>query len=144
MPFVSPGAIARIQSTVNAKDRAIQSLRTTVSKLNRTDHVAKAMDTVTIGAGAAVVGALRGKFEDANGAWNIPGTPIDAELAISLVGLGMSHAGMLPKSLDSHVVNLSNGAFAHYAGQVARNSVKSGAFTMVAGGSDLDHALNGY
>lgn len=144
MPFVSPAAIQRIQSTVNTKDKAIATLKSKVARASKSDPVSKLMDTAEIGGGAAIVGALRGKFEDPNGAWNIPGTSIDIELALSMLGLGMSHAGLFPKALDGHVTNVANGAFAHYAGQVARNSVKEGAFTMVAGGSELDNALAGF
>ena len=143
MPFVSDKAIQRVQGVVEMKDRKISALTKKVKEIAKSDPVAKALDTTEIVGGAALAGAIRGRLEDESGAFNIPGTTMDAELAGALLLVGIGLTPYAPKKLERHIANVGNGALAHYVGQVARNSVKNKSFTMMAGNA-LEQSLREY
>lgn len=89
--------------------------------------------------GAAGIGAIRGKMEEPDGSWNIPGTEIDAEVAVGLacVGLGFAAQQSAPlktlKPAADDLINIGSGVLAHYTGQLARKFAKTGQVSFVAG-----------
>lgn len=88
--------------------------------------------------GAAGVGFARGKMEEPDGTWNIPGTGIDYEMVLggALTGVGLlQYAGVYSDDL----LNIGSGILAHYSGQLARKYAKTGTFTLVAGESAYSH-----
>lgn len=133
MPFISDAQIVRVQDS-------IRTAHTRASRAVQKAHESELMGVAESLGGAALFGFLRGKMEEADGSWNVPGTTIDIE---SVVGLGLATAGAIghfdrKNSLfgkyDSDVMFVGTGILSHYVGQVARKYGKSGAFSLVAGG----------
>jgi hypothetical protein len=93
----------------------------------------------TVGGGLAI-GFVRGKMEDANGQWLIPGTTLDIEMvAGTALTLGPIVAPMFGvdafDEYESDLVSAGAGMLAHYLGQAGRNFAKTGtlAWPLVAG-----------
>lgn len=81
---------------------------------------------------AAAIGYMRGLLERQNKQFVIPGTEIDAGLAI---GAGLIVAGMtdLFGKYDNDAINAGAGILAASASQLARNSAKNQKLTFVGG-----------
>jgi len=147
MPIISESQIARIQTAMDQKDRQNASLR---QKLREGLQVDKTVQVIEVIGSGALAGAARAKFEKADGSFNIGTTSIDIEFAagVTLVALGYfagTKAGKSLKKAENHLMNAGMGVMAHYAGQVARNSIKGGKFTAIAGSNpnaSLARALN--
>ena len=141
--LLSGQQLAKIESAIASKDRALAKMKSHVeSRKTQIIHAAEA-----VGA-SAVLAFVRGKFEQADGSWNIPGTPVDIEGA---VGAGLV-AGSFFKAFgeyDADAGSAGVGILSHYAGQLARKWSKTGKFSLVAGshhvGADqaLANALDG-
>lgn len=146
MPMLTNTELAKVQSTLQAKDSAIDRLRKAASDSQVMDIGLKIVETV---GAAAVAGGVRAKFEDANGAWNIPNTSVDIEMVSGIVLIALAFfadtkQGAAFKKAKPHLLNAGVGVLAHYAGQIARNSVKGGRFTLIGAGGGLAGALSGY
>jgi hypothetical protein len=123
-----------------------------LGRAERTKHEAKARAARAISAGETVAGGLgigfvRGKMEDANGQWLIPGTTVDIEMAVgAALTLGPILAPMLGidalEDLEEHMLPVGAGVLAHYTGQAGRNFAKTGtlAWPLVAGHSVIGRA----
>jgi hypothetical protein len=93
----------------------------------------------TVGGGLAI-GFVRGKMEDANGQWLIPGTTLDIEMvagaALVLGPLLAPMAGVdALEEYEEDLISVGAGVLAHYTGQAGRNFAKTGTLSwpMVAG-----------
>lgn len=76
------------------------------------------------GAGAAATGAIRGLMGDATGHAYIPGTKVDAEVAIGL-GLGLAGvAGVAGKHSDN-MVSFATGMLAPMIAEKTRDAIKT-------------------
>lgn len=121
--------------------RTIDNLQNTVDRKNAAIEKATALNKfMVLGegiGGAAAFGFLRGKLEDpTTGAWNIPNTTIDVELAVVGVLAAAAIMGVYYKPLipyANHAANLAAGIGGHYAGQVSRKMGRGGKFSMIAG-----------
>lgn len=131
MAFINDRQLATLQTYVDkTKQRATKAREKAEEKAGEMINVLEA-------AGAAgAMGYARGKFEQADGSWNVPGTKIDIELAVGLAGVGAVFFDLFGK-YDEHVLSASNGILAHYSGQVARKWAKTGKFSMIAGNNML-------
>jgi hypothetical protein len=127
MPFISDAQISRLQSSYESVQR-----RAANAKKRAEEKAGEIKQTLEVVGAAAGVGALRGKMEEADGSFNIPGTSIDIELVIGMGLLGASMMDLFGK-YDEDVLAVGNGIMAHYIGQVARHWTKTGSLSMVAG-----------
>jgi hypothetical protein len=127
MPFISDTQIARVQSTIGSL--AARANRAKEEAAKKAGDMKKMAEIV---GGGAAIGFVRGKMEKDGGAFTIPGTQIDIELA---VGLGLTGAALFEVfgKYDEDALNVGAGVLAHYAGQVFRNYGKTDAFALVAG-----------
>ena len=145
MPYLTDSQLARVQSTMASAQNKVASI-----KARAQEKAGEIKDGLEIIGGATIMGLARGYAEKNNwgSGFNIPGTSVDIELAMGslLVGLGMSDT--LGK-YDNDALMAGFGMLAHYSGQLSRNSVKDGKFTMVAGehevgaGQDFSSLLAG-
>lgn len=133
MPFMSDRAIVQVQNEMSRDKTALTKLKGALKDKSR-------IDTLKVMGGAlgsaAVVGFARGKLEEANGAWNIPGTSLDIEMLALFAAAGLALAGEavgLKKAQYPATLAVA-GVGGHYIGQLARNTAKTGKFTLVAGG----------
>lgn len=126
MPFISDTQIARVQSTIGSL--AARANRVKEEAMKKAGDMKKVAEIV---GGGAAIGFVRGKMEK-DGAFTIPGTQIDIELA---VGLGLTGAAMFDVfgKYDEDAMNVGSGVLAHYAGQVMRNYGKTDQFALIAG-----------
>lgn len=131
MAFINDRQLATLQTYVDRTKNSASKAK------EKAQEKAGEMISVMEAAGAAgAMGYARGKFEQADGSWNVPGTKIDMELAIALGGIGAVFFDLFGK-YDEHVLSASNGILAHYTGQVARKWAKTGQFSSIAGGYDI-------
>lgn len=89
--------------------------------------------------GAAAMGFVRGKMEEADGTFNIPGTTVDAEAITGLALVGVGLADLL-RDHSKHALYVGAGILSHYSGQVARKYAKTGTLSLVAGGGSEEGA----
>lgn len=131
MPFITDQQLARVNNTLakaeNAKSKALARAKEKSGEIR---------DGLEIVGAAGLMGYVRGLMEKNGKDFVIPGTNIDLEL---VAGMGLVGAGMMDLlgKYDDDALMLGYGCLAHYAGQMARNSAKEGAFTMVAGDGQL-------
>lgn len=141
MPFMSPGDLQTMTSAITSRDAKIERAERKLEKavvLNKFVVLGEAVG------GAAAFGFARGWYEDAaSGAWNIPHTTIDVELATvcglsGLALLGVYYKPLIPYA--QHAANLAAGIGGHYSGQLARKAAKTkkatgswGKFSQIAG-----------
>ena len=132
MPFISDKQLATLQGYVDRSKAYAERERRRAR-----EKAGEAAMLLTGTASVGVIGFARGKFEDqTTGAWNIPGTPIDIEAALGLVGCGMAYFDMGGRYNDL----LGASSFAvlmHYTGQVMRKWGKTGQFGLIAGGGSI-------
>jgi hypothetical protein len=131
MPFISHNALAKVEHTLNRGHELARR-----AKAKATEKANQVKDAAEIVFGGLAVGYARGKMEDANGQWLIPGTTLDIEL---VAGAGLIGAALFDVlgDYDDDAVNVGAGMLAHYGGQVGRNFAKSGSlqWPLIAGGS---------
>jgi hypothetical protein len=128
MPFISDTQLARVQNAMSAQGARIQR-----AKKKAEEKAGEAKTVAEMVAGAGAVGFIRGKMEDkSTGAWNIPGTTIDIEMAAGLGLVGAAFFDVFGK-YDEDVLAIGGGVLAHYAGQVFRKYGQTGNFALVAG-----------
>lgn len=136
MPFISDRELNKLQGWADrSKERGKKLAAKAREKAEKSVHLAEA-----VGA-AGAMGFVRGKFENkTTGEFNIPGTKIDIEMVVGILGVGAALG--FEKSLGKwgdDVLAMSGGILAHYTGQLARKFARTGQFTMVAGdGGGLD------
>lgn len=131
---ISESQLARLGEQVNQSRALAARLRDQLKSKATQDN---AVVLAFAGAGAAGFGFLRGKLEQANGAWNIPGTTVDIEAAavVALTALSLG-GGLISKSLkkfEGPATHVTAGILGHYVGQIARKFGKTGALSLVAG-----------
>jgi len=126
---ISPREAGKIMSTVSNQKKTIERLR----KGKEVEKVVQVAET--LGA-AGAIGWLRGKMQQPDGSWNIPGTTIDIELVAGVGLLGMSYAKMLGK-YDDDANAMALGVLSHYMGQVGRKFGATGQFSLVAGTEEI-------
>jgi hypothetical protein len=140
MPFISDTALAKVQTAMTSANTRVEKLK---EKYRKEETMRDIKMTGEALAGAAIVGFLRGKYEQADGTFNLPYVAVDAELA---VGIGLLGAAYLsPSKYAEDAASVGLGVLSHYVGQVARKAGKTGQLSLIAGdGEDaLRRALNG-
>ena len=138
MPMISESALARVQSAlVGASTKANRYAEKAKEKQ------AEMVKLAEMAGGAAAAGFVRGKMEDADGSWNVPGTTLDVEL---VAGLAISGGALfdLFGEYDHDALNVGGGILAHFAGQVFRKYGKSGNFALVSGTPILGATIVGH
>lgn len=127
MPFISDAQIARLQSSYANMQNKMASARARAE-----EKAGEIKQTAEIVGAAGGMGFLRGKFQEADGSFNIPGTTIDIEM---VAGIGLVGAAMMDLfgKYDEDVLAAGNGILAHYTGQIFRKWASTGNFSMVAG-----------
>lgn len=124
--------------------QTLQSQNTSLKKRAKEAQLGSALTFLGEAAlGGLAVGALRGRMEDATGYWGfkVGNAQIDAEAAIavglSVAGLASTFSAKASKYIkpqyQKHFLGVGAGVVGHYLGQVARKSVKTGQFSLVAG-----------
>ena len=88
MPFISDAQIARLQTSYASMQNKMASARAKAE-----EKAGEIKQTLEIVGAAGGMGFLRGKFEEPDGSFNIPGTTIDIEM---VAGLGLVGAGDAP------------------------------------------------
>lgn len=127
MPFISDAQLAKVQSFVGK-----QKARANAVKIKAEEKAGEMISTLECVGGAAAMGYVRGKREDAAGVWNAPFVKFDMELLTGLSFVGLALFDVFGK-YDDHAHNIGNGILAHYSGQVMRKMAKTGSFSQVAG-----------
>lgn len=127
MPFISDRELAKVQTAVSANQTRMARARAKAAE--KAGEMKQVLEVV---GAAGALGFLRGKMEEADGAWNIPGTTIDIEMAAGLLLVGTAFFDIFGK-YDEDVLNAGGGVLAHYAGQVFRKFGKTGQLSLVAG-----------
>lgn len=135
MPHMTDKQLAKLSAAANRSKTAMAKAR---EKAEEKAGEVIAVAEASVAAGA--VGFARGKFEKADGSWNIPGTSIDIELAGGLLGVGAAMLDLFGR-YDSHVLNMSQGVLAHYVGQISRKWAKTGNLGFVAGDYGSIHGM---
>lgn len=141
MPFISDTALAKVQTAMTNANTRYEKLK---EKYQKEETIRDMKMTGEALGSAAIMGFLRGKYEQADGTFNLPYVAVDAELAVGLGLLGGAYLNLFGK-YDEDFASAGLGVLAHYVGQVARKTAKTGSFTMVAGSGEdaLRAALNG-
>lgn len=141
MPIISEQALAKIQSAMTAANTRVERWK---EKMKKDETYRDIKMTGEALGSAAIMGFLRGKYEQPDGTFNLPYVAFDAELAAGLALIGCSYANLFGK-YDEDFASAGLGILSHYVGQVARKTAKSGQFSMVAGGGQdaLSRALAG-
>ena len=147
MPFMSDSELNKLALHVERSSKPHPTLLRAKHHLEaKKTHAASAATAVMA---ASAVGFARGKMEQADGSFPIPGlNKGDAEgaLGLALVAVGLAlppdpKAGMMdPGTL---AMDAGTGILAHYMGQLMRKWAKTGAFSLVAGEAPT-HQLVGY
>lgn len=127
MPFISDAQLARVQNTM-----ASNQSRTDRARKKAKEKATEMTYMLEMVGGAGAMGFVRGKMEEPDGSWNIPGTTIDIEM---VAGLGLVGAALfdLFGKWDDDALMVGGGVLAHYTGQVFRKFGKTGDFALVAG-----------
>src|SRR4030042_1106942 len=130
MPFISDTALARIQGAMTTANTRVEKLK---EKYSKQETIRDMKMTGEALGSAAIMGFLRGKYEQADGTFNLPYIAIDAELSAGALLLGGAYLNLFGK-YDEDFASAGLGILSHYVGQVARKTAKEGHFTMIAGG----------
>jgi hypothetical protein len=126
MPFMEARDLQLMTSAITSRDNKIDAKNRVIEKLQASN---KYMVVGEAALGAGAFGFLRGWYEDpTTGAWNIPHTTFDIELAtiLGLTGaalLGVYYKGFAPYA--QHAANASAGITGHYVGQLARKAART-------------------
>lgn len=130
--MMRPAEVAKVHTELAKKDSKIHALSKKLASKAAVNAGIEVAETV---GGAAVMGFIRGKFEDkATGKFVIPGTEVDIELAAGLGLVGLSFAEYLGK-YNQDGMNVGLGVLAHYLGQVGRKYAETGTFSLSIAGS---------
>ena len=146
MPTMTTSDLQAMTSAITSRDAKIER---TERKLEKALVMNKFLILGEAGFGAAAFGFTRGWYEDqATGAWNIPNTTFDIELATVLLLAGVALLGVYYRPLTAyaqHAANVGAGIMGHYTGQLARKAAKTrkatgkwGKFSMVSGVPGVD------
>lgn len=144
---MSGADLARLEGEFAKKESRIQKLQLEA----RARKAAGQFKTIGEIVGAAIImGAIRGKFQKADGTFNVPGVNFDAELATGLlvVGIGLVGAqskGQLNKYSDD-ILTVGSAILGGYARGVAKHWGKTGQLQMsgVSGVGALPSGWVGY
>lgn len=129
MPLISEAELAKIETHIaKADSKAL--------KKKWLDDAAQARiwGTAEIIGTAAAVGFLRGKLEESDGKWQVPGIGLDVEMVVGFGLVGAAFAGVFGKYTD-HFLNAGNSLVAVFTHGVTRRLGKTGNFELVAGSS---------
>lgn len=146
MPTMTTADLQAMTSAITSRDAKIERV---TNKLEKTLVMNKFLVLGEAGLAASAFGFTRGWYEDqATGAWNIPHTTIDIELATVLLLVGVALLGVYYKPFvpyAQHAANAGAGILGHYTGQLARRAAKTrkatgkwGKFSLVAGVPGID------
>lgn len=146
MPTMTTEDLRAMTTAITSRDAKIER---TERKLEKALVMNKFLILGEAGAAAAAFGFARGWYEDqATGAWNIPHTTVDVELATILLLVGVALLGVYYRPVQAyaqHAANAGAGIIGHYTGQLARKAAKNrkatgkwGKFSMVAGVPGID------
>ncbi|MEO8903574.1 MAG: hypothetical protein ABI627_18800 [Polyangiaceae bacterium] len=103
MPFISDTAMQKVATKLQSFETREEKRKVEVrQKLNEAKVVAESS------LGAALVGFMHGRFEDADANFFIPRTSIPADFAMGLTGVGLAFFDMFGRA-DEDVLNFSNG-----------------------------------
>lgn len=126
MPTITTTELQSITSAIASRDAKIDRAN---QKLEKVLVLNKFLVLGEAGAAAAAFGFARGWYEDqTTGAWNIPHTTIDIELATILLLVGVALLGVYYKpfvNYAQHAANAGAGVLGHYTGQLARKAAKT-------------------
>lgn len=126
MPFMEARDLQLMTSAITSRDSKIEAKNRVIEKLNAQNKY-MVIGEAALGAGA--FGFLRGWYEDpATGAWNIPNTTFDIELATILGLTSAALLGVYYKPLQpyaQHAANASAGITGHYVAQIARKAART-------------------
>ena len=140
MPFISDTALAKVQGAMTAANTRYEKLK---EKYQKEETIRDMKMTGEALGASAIMGFLRGKYEKADGTFNLPYVAVDAELAVGVALLGGAYLNAFSK-YDEDFASAGLGILSHYIGQIARKSAKGQGFTMIAGDDDpLARALAG-
>jgi tRNA A22 N-methylase len=120
---VSRGAIERVSNTVASLKKKNETLQ---RKVREGQAIDQALTVATIVGAGAVTGAARGWVEKQGKQFTVPGTSIDAELAIGLAAIGCAVFEVGGKKLSDHALLAGAAVLGNYARNVAKASVKTG------------------
>lgn len=141
MPTMTTADLQAMTHAITSRDAKIEKAN---NKLEKVLVMNKFLVLGEAGLAAATFGFTRGWYEDqATGAWNIPHTTIDVELAAILLLVGVALLGVYYRPLvgyAQHAANAGAGILGHYTGQLARKAAKTrkatgkwGKFSLIAG-----------
>lgn len=133
MPVLSDSALAKIETAMASANNRYTKLK---EKYQKQETIRDMKMTGEALGSAAIFGFLRGKYEQADGTFNLPYLAVDAELAVGMALLGCSYLNMFGK-YDEDFASAGLGIMSHYVGQVARKTAKSGSFSMIAGSAPM-------
>jgi len=103
MPFITDTAMQKVATKLQSFETREEKRKIEVrQKLNEAKTVAESS------LGAALVGFMHGRFEDADANFFIPRTSIPADFAMGLTGVGLAFFDMFGRA-DEDVLNFSNG-----------------------------------
>jgi hypothetical protein len=103
MPFITDTAMQKVATKLQSFESREEKRKTEVrQKLNEAKTVAESS------LGAALVGFMHGRFEDADANFFIPRTSIPADFAMGFTGVGLAFFDMFGRA-DEDVLNFSNG-----------------------------------
>jgi len=130
MPVISDSALAKIENAMATANTRYTKLK---EKYQKEETIRDMKMTGEALGSAAIMGFLRGKYEQADGTFNLPYVAVDAELAVGMALLGGAYLNLFGK-FDEDFASAGLGVMSHYVGQVARKTAKTGTFSMIAGG----------
>jgi hypothetical protein len=131
MPVISDSALAKIENAMASANTRYVKLK---EKYQKEETIRDMKMTGEALGSAAIMGFLRGKYEQADGTFNLPYVAVDAELAIGMALLGGAYLNLFGK-FDEDFASAGLGVMSHYVGQIARKTAKTGTFSMIAGSS---------
>jgi hypothetical protein len=120
MPFISDTAMQKVATKLQSFETREEKRKVEVrQKLNEAKVVAESS------LGAALVGFLHGRFEDADANFFIPRTSIPADFAMGLTGVGLAFFDMFGRA-DEDVLNFSNGVLSGATAMYFRKHAQAG------------------
>lgn len=138
MYSITERQLGQFQDEIAKRDQKIEKL-TIKQRAQKAGNQAKIVGEI-VGA-SLLMGAVRGKFEAADGSFNIPGLNFDAELAlgIAVTGAGLVMAQQKGKAARyaDDALTVGSALLGGYMRGVARHWGKTGQFKMTAVGADM-------
>lgn len=136
MPFISNTDLATLENNMVRDERRKEKDRE-MMKRGKEKGIA-ALEAV---GSAAVVGAIRGKFEAGGQRFVVPGTDLDGQMVLGAGLLIGSTLNAFGKKYSDDVFHAGLGILSSYAFNIGRQFGKTGKASLVAG--ELDNALGG-